>query len=125
MPDGRKQLVVFTSARTGTKPTQTFISTTKAMGIDQFYQRYRIVVQKKAGPTGDPYFAYDYQYVGEIEDMADAKVMRSLYDQYGKSGFIVDTGAEDDGDTASASFKPRREAETGAFIDDDKDPIPF
>ena len=52
LPNGQKQLVVFTSARTGTKPTQTFISTTKAMGIDQFYQRYRIVVQKKTGPTG-------------------------------------------------------------------------
>jgi hypothetical protein len=58
LPNGQKQLVVFTSSRTGTKPTQTFISTTKAMGIDQFYQRYRIVVQKKTGPTGDPYFSY-------------------------------------------------------------------
>ena len=61
LPNGQKQLCVFKSARTGVKPTQTFISTTKAMGIDQFYQRYRIVVQKKTGPTGDPYFAYDFQ----------------------------------------------------------------
>ena len=57
LPNGQKQLCVFKSSRTGVKPTQNFISTTKAMGIDQFYQRYRIVVQKKTGPTGDPYFA--------------------------------------------------------------------
>ena len=82
LPNGQKQLCVFKSARTGVKPTQNFISTTKAMGIDQFYQRYRIVVQKKTGPTGDPYFAYDYQYVGEVESVVEAKALRSLYDQY-------------------------------------------
>ena len=40
----------------------------KAMGIDQFYQRYRIVVQRKTGPTGDPYFTFDYQYRGRGRD---------------------------------------------------------
>ena len=96
LPNGQKQLCVFKSSRTGTKPTQTFISTTKAMGIDQFYQRYRIVVQKKTGPTGDPYFAYEYQFVGEVDNVADAKMLRGLYDQYAKSGFVADAEADAD-----------------------------
>ena len=36
LPNGQKQLCVFKSARTGVKPTQNFISTTKAMGVDQY-----------------------------------------------------------------------------------------
>jgi hypothetical protein len=126
LPNGQKQLCVFKSSRTGVKPTQNFISTTKAMGIDQFYQRYRIVVQKKTGPTGDPYFAYDYQFVGEVESVAEAKQLRGLYDQYSKSGFVVDMGEEaadihterrTEGTHRDSGFVPDR--------DDDKDSIPF
>jgi hypothetical protein len=125
LPNGQKQLVVFTSARTGTKPTQTFISTTKAMGIDQFYQRYRIVVQKKTGPTGDPYFSYDYQYAGEIANEDEAKAMRGLYDQYSKSGFVTDMADEAaDVDTARHTEGTRRDygAAPGREIDEE---IPF
>ena len=118
LPHGSKQLCVFTAARTGTKPTQTFISTTKAMGIDQFYQRYRIVVQKKQGPTGDNYFTYDYQFAGSIEDEEEAKSMRALYDQYAKSGFIAEAS---DHDEAPAK---RPEANDSAARDD-HDSIPF
>ena len=128
LPNGQKQLCVFKSARTGVKPTQNFISTVKAMNVDQFYQRYRIVVQKKTGPTGDPYFAYDYQYVGEIESMEEAKTNRNLYDAYAKSGFVVDTGDE------AADIHTERHTEGtrrdhGGFVpdrakDDDMD-IPF
>ena len=128
LPNGQKQLCVFKSARTGVKPTQTFISTTKAMGIDQFYQRYRIVVQKKTGPTGDPYFAYDYQYVGEVESEAEAKALRGLYDQYSKSGFVVDMGDE----AADVNTERRTEGtrrDHGGFVPDsearDTDDIPF
>ena len=121
LPSGQKQLCVFKSARTGVKPTQNFISTVKAQGIDQFYQRYRIVVQKKNGPTGDPYFAYDYQFVGEVESVADAKVLRGLYDQYAKSGFVADMG-----DDVEA---PPKSAPSGDFVPDreprDTDDIPF
>ena len=128
LPNGQKQLCVFKSARTGVKPTQTFISTTKAMGIDQFYQRYRIVVQKKTGPTGDPYFAYDYQYVGEVESVEEAKKLRGLYDQYSRSGFVSDMGDEAaDINTERHTEGTRRDA--GGFVpdrkrDDDMD-IPF
>ena len=122
LPNGQKQLCVFKSARTGVKPTQTFISTTKAMGIDQFYQRYRIVVQKKTGPTGDPYFAYDFQYVGEVESMEDAKKLRGLYDQYAKSGFVADAGEEADSKPGQhQGFVPDREDRTPRDTDD----IPF
>jgi hypothetical protein len=96
LPNGQKQLVVFTSARTGVGPTQNFISTVKSKGIDQFYQRYQIQTVKKSGPTGDPYFAYTYQFIGEVESKEEANAMRALYDQYAKSGFIVDTGEADD-----------------------------
>ena len=120
LPTGAKQLVVFTSARTGIGPTQNFISTTKAMGIDQFYQRYRIGIVKKTGPTGDPYFSYDYQYIGHIESEEDAKAMRGLYDQYSRSGFIVDMGEEAD------DIKTERYTEgTRRDVADDKDEIPF
>ena len=122
LPNGQKQLCVFKSARTGVKPTQTFISTVKAMGLDQFYQRYRIVVQRKTGPTGDFYFAYDYQFVGEVESVAEAKSLRALYDQYAKSGFVVDAGDE----TVEA---PVTKSAPGGFVPDreprDTDDIPF
>ena len=95
LPNGPKQLVVFTSARTGLTPTQNFISTVKSKGIDQFYQRYMIKTVKKEGPTGDPYFTYVYQFIGEIA-IEDATTMRGLYDQYAHSGFIVDVGEGDD-----------------------------
>ena len=122
LPNGQKQLCVFKSSRTGVKPTQNFISTTKAMGIDQFYQRYRIVVQKKTNQTGDSYFTYDYQFVGEVESVADAKALRALYDQYLKSGFVVDVGDEVEApapkSTPSGDFVPDREPR-------DTDDIPF
>ena len=115
LPNGAKQLVVFTAKSSGVKPTQTFISTTQAKGIDQFYQRYRIVVQKKSGPTGDPYFTFDYQFVDLIENEDQAKAMRGIYDQYVKSGFVAEHDDHDETPT------PKRAAR--ATIDDDD--IPF
>jgi hypothetical protein len=90
LPNGGKQLCVFTNARTGIGPTQNFISTTRAQGVDQYFQRYRIVVQRKTGPTGDPYFTYEYQYIGTIRDEKEGQETRALYDQYAKSGFIAE-----------------------------------
>ena len=120
LPNGQKQLCVFKAARTGVKPTQNFISTVKAMGIDQMYQRYRIVVQRKTGPTGDPYFSFDYQYVGEVETIEDAKMLRSIYDNYAKSGFVTDPSHDDDvpSSKATSDFVPDREPR-------DIDDIPF
>ena len=117
LPNGQKQLVVFTAKSSGVKPTQTFISTTQAKGIDQFYQRYRIVVQKKTGPTGDPYFTFDYQFVDLIENEDQAKYMRGIYDQYVKSGFVAEH--DDHEETPST---PKRAAR--ATLDDDDLP-PF
>ena len=102
LPNGNKQLCVFKAARTGVMPTQNFISATKAKGIDQFYQRYRIVVQRKTGPTGDPYFTFDYQFVGEVETMEEAKANRALYDQYAKSGFVADVMSDEAADIHTA-----------------------
>jgi hypothetical protein len=122
LPGDRKQLCVFTSARTGVTPTQTFISTTRAMGIDQFYQRYRIGVQRKTGPTGDPYFTYDYQYIGALKSIEDGVQTRALYDQYSKSGFLTDADDVAGASEMPASSPPRRSAQTPA---DDVDEIPF
>ena len=92
--------------------------------IDQFYQRYRIVVQKKTGPTGDPYFSYDFQYAGEIANEDDAKMMRGLYDQYSKSGFVADMADEAaDIDTARHTEGTRRDY--GAARREIDDEIPF
>ena len=123
LPDGRKQLCVFTNARTGVGPTQNFISTTKTMGVDQFYQRYRIVVQRKTGPTGDFYFTYEYQFIGVIQDEKEGEETRALYDQYSKSGFIVDMGDEaDDIKTERHTVGTKRDVpDTSADVDE----IPF
>jgi hypothetical protein len=119
LPNGQKQLVVFTAKSTGIKNTQTFISTTQSKeGIDQFYQRYRIVVQKKTGPTGDPYFTFDYQFVDLIENEDQAKRMRAIYDQYAKSGFVADATDHDD-------MPARKAAPNDAAGRDDDDSIPF
>jgi hypothetical protein len=124
LPNGQKQLCVFTAARTGVGPTQNFISTTKAMGVDQFYQRYRIVVQKKTGPTGDPYFSYEYQFVGAIQDEKEGEANRALYDQYRKTGFVVDMQEEaEDIHTERRTEGTRRDYEPSH--DDDREDIPF
>jgi hypothetical protein len=115
MPNGVKQPCVFTCARSAIKPTQNFISTTRAIGIDQFYQIYQIVVQKKPGPTGDPYFSPEYRYVGNLQDEAAGKANKALYDQYSKDGFITDFEPDD----VPASSGP---APTGPMEDDE---IPF
>jgi hypothetical protein len=94
LPNRRKQLCVFTNTRTGIAPTQNFISTTRAMGVDQFYQRYRIVVQRKQGPTGDPYFTYEYQFIDTLQDEQEGVETRALYDQYRKTGFVTDMEEE-------------------------------
>jgi hypothetical protein len=121
LPNGSKQLAVWTSARTGVTPTQNWIGTILAMGVDQFYQRYRIVVQRKTGPTGDPYFTYEYQYIGNVQSEEEGDKNRGLYEQYVKSGFVVDLESEAADIQAN---KPQR----GAVYDqplDDKEEIPF
>ena len=122
LPNGQKQLCVFTASRTGVTPTQNLISTTKAMGIDQFFQRYRIVAQKKTGPTGDPYFTYEFQYVGHIRSETEADFTLSLYQQYSKSGFITDFESEASNIDDS---KPRSTARSGNPDSIDGDEIPF
>jgi len=119
LPNGQKQLCVFTSARTGITPTQNFISTTKTIGVDQFYQRYRIVTKKKTGPTNDPYFTYEYQYIGTVPE-AEWDFTESLYRQYVKTGFVTEMEAEA-ADIADA--RPARS--TGARREDVDDEIPF
>jgi hypothetical protein len=117
LPNGAKQLCVFTSARSGIGPTQNFISTVKAKGIDQYFQRYQISAVKKSGPTGDPYFSYVYQYIGEIDSIEQANFMRAIYDQYSRSGFIVDAGESDDTPAPRPHVDDRPPADT--------DDIPF
>jgi hypothetical protein len=117
LPNGQKQLCVFTSSRTGITPVQTFISTLKAMGVDHFFQRYRIVVQRRTGPTGDPYFSYEFQYLGNIEDQTDGEALQALYDQYRKSGFIADL------DDETTDVKPAQSSQDQGSPDVDE--IPF
>ena len=95
MPNRSKQLVVFRSSKTGQKPTENMANAVIAKGIASFLQRWRIVVTKPQGPTGDTYFAYGYQYVEEVRD-EDAQSMRDLYDRYRSSGFISDPAEHDD-----------------------------
>jgi hypothetical protein len=121
LPNGSKQLCVFTSARTAIAPTQNFLSTTRAMGVDQFYQRYRIVIRRKQGPSGDPYFTYDYQFIGTLQDEKEGEATRALWEQYSKTGFVTDMADEAD------DIKTERKTE-GTHRDvhaHDDDEIPF
>ena len=121
LPNGKKQLCVWTSARTGVGPTQNFISTVMAMGVDQYFQRYRMVVLKKPGPSGDPYFTFDFQYVGNVQSEEEGAAARAMYDQYRRSGFVVDLG-EEAADIAASKPQPERYT---APRDDDDSQIPF
>jgi hypothetical protein len=125
LPNGRKQQCVFTASRTGVQPTQNFISTAMEMGVDQFYQRYRIVAQKKTGPTGDPYFTFEYQNIGVIQDQAEGAAMRALYEQYSKSGFITDMEGEADEIRDSKGIGAKGGWAAGSSPGDDKEDIPF
>jgi hypothetical protein len=122
LPNGNKQLCVFTSARTGITPTQNFVSTTKAIGLDHFYQRYRITVLKKTGPTGDPYFTYDYAYLGEVGTAGEADFTAGLYAQYVRTGFVTDM-AEEAADIKTAQRTEGGPRDYGSPIGDDE--IPF
>jgi hypothetical protein len=122
MPGGRKQLCVFTSARTGIKPTQNFISALGAQGVDHYFQRYRIVAQKLTGPTGDPYFSYEYQHIGNVQSEEEGKFLRGLYEQYSKTGFVVDLeGEAEDIQTARHTEGTKRDFEHHR----DDEEIPF
>ena len=116
MPNGSKQIVVFRSARTGQKPTENMANAIIARGVAAFVQRWKIVVKKAQGPTGDNYFTYDYQFVELIEDEAEAETMRALYDRYRPTFFSVPVVGEHQDDAPA----PRRGPAT---VDDDS--IPF
>lgn len=96
LPDGRRQECIFISSRTGLTPTQNFISTTQLMPSEQIYQRYRIRVVSKTGPTGDKYFSYDYNFIGIIQDPKIGEEMKAIYDKRIKSGFVTGTSMEDE-----------------------------
>jgi hypothetical protein len=119
LAEGRKQLAVFTASRTGVQPTTNFLSTVTMIGVDQFYQRYRIVSKRQTGPTGDPYFSFEYQHIGNIQNPVEGGEMRALYNQYAKSGFITDIGEE------AETTKPKPSASVYDKPLDDKDDIPF
>jgi hypothetical protein len=119
MPNGRNQACVFTASKTGTTKTQNFISTIRAMGdIDHFYQRYRIGIQKKTGPTRDPYFTYDYTFLGVIQSEEIGKQARALYEQYSKTGF--QTMAQE-----AEELHAQKVKSWGPNQPDDKEEIPF
>jgi hypothetical protein len=122
MPNGAKQLCVFISSRTAVKPMQNFFAALKAHGVDHYFQRYRIVQQKLTGPTGDPFFTYEFQYIGNIQDEAEAMQMKALHVQYSKSGFVSDVEAEaEDIRTERRTEGTHRDVPEAA----DSDDIPF
>ena len=86
-------------------------------------------MQRKTGPTGDPYFTFDYQFVGEVETMEEAKRNRSLYDQYAKSGFVADAMSDEAADIHTERHTEGTRRDAGGFVPDreprDTDDIPF
>ena len=80
LPNGQKQLAVFTRREQVVKPVQHFISTVKAMGVDAHYQMDIASLFRRTGSTNDPYFSFDLQFVGEVESEVEARMTRGLYD---------------------------------------------
>jgi len=121
VPNVGKTLCAMTVSRSGVQPMQTFISTARAQGVDHYFQRWALVVQKKSGPTGDPYYLAAYQYLGNLADEKDGEYTESLYKQFAKSGFITDLH-----DEANDNAEPRtdftRRDELSALDDSE---IPF
>ena len=76
MLNGSKQIVVSTSARRERDRSRprTMANAMNSEGVAAFVQRWKIVVKKAQGPTGDNYFTYDYQFVEpRSEDEAEAE----------------------------------------------------
>ena len=111
---------IFTSSRTGEKPTQNFISTTQLHDAEQIYQRYRIRTLQKAGPTGDKYFTYDYNFIGVIQDEAIGQEMKDIYDKRLKSGFVTATSMDEEAGELHAEkmeADERRQARNQSYAD--------
>jgi hypothetical protein len=106
LPAGEKQIVVFRSSRTGQQPTENMANAISARGVAGFLQRWRIVVKKSRGSSGDDFFAYDYQFVELIEDENEAMAMRALYDQYRPAFFAATVGGHDDAPARQAAIDP-------------------
>ena len=127
LPNGAKQLCVFTSSKTGATPTQTFFATAETKGIDYIYQRWRIISDKRQGPTGDPYYSYVYQYAGHLMTNEECDYTAALNKQYAESGFVVDAGDEgamEDARPAPGQRAARQSEQTAARLEDGDD-IPF
>ena len=83
-----------------------------ARGVAAFVQRWKIVVKKAQGPTGDNYLKKKGKFVELIEDEAEAETMRALYDRYRPTFFSAPVVGEHQDDAPA----PRRGPAT---IDDD------
>ena len=116
IPNAPRQLCVMTVSRTGIAPMRTFISTARAQGVDHYFQIYELIIVKKSGPTGDPYYLADYRYLRNIESEKDGEFTEALYKQYGTSGFVVDLHEEAEEKPAPQRYDSPK--------DDDQD-IPF
>jgi hypothetical protein len=125
MDGGKRQLCVFTSSRSGVTSTQNFISTMQTMGVDHFYQRYRIeVIKKPNNTTGDLYFTFVYRFEGTIETQEEGRAMEALYNQYAKSSFLTDLDVEAD-DIRNARNTEGTHRDYGVTAEKDDDDIPF
>ena len=122
LPNGAKQLCVFTSSRTGATPTQTFFATAETKGIDYIYQRWAINSEKRQGPTGDPYYTYSYQYIGPLMSNEECDFTAALNQQYAASGFVVDS--DEEGTTESPPRQEARQPAVQTFNQIDEE-IPF
>ena len=132
LPNGQKQLCVFKAARTGVKPTQNFISTDEGDGHRSVLSTLPHRRAEEDGPTGDPYFTFDYQYRGRGRDMEEAKSFAVLYDTLRQVGFVVDAMGDEAADIhterahrRNAPRRWRRSCRIGTHDLADTDDIPF
>ena len=117
LPDGRKQLCIFTGSKTGAKPVQEFLSASGAKGCDRHFQRWLIRIVRKEDKMRNSYFSFEMQFVEILQDPAEGEHTKALNLQYSKSGF-ASGGAVPEG----PDEPPKRTVQAHTIDDDD---IPF
>lgn len=117
LPDGRPQLGVITNSKTGIKPMNELFGMIEGnKPIDHYFLRFTIRAVRLSMRPGEYFFGWKYLAAGKVQDEAEGKSYKALYDRYHRLGFSMATD-EDQAPPPKTMAHSQRE--------DDSDDIPF
>lgn len=94
LPDGRPQLGIITNSRTGIKPmSELFGMIDGRRPVDHYFLRFRICAVRLSMRPGEYFFGFKYFAAGLVENEAEGKSYKAIYERYHKLGFAM---AQDD-----------------------------